>query len=343
VLDVRSPAEYSHAHMPRAISFPLFSNEERKVVGTAYKQESREKAIRIGLDFFGPKMRAMVEEAERLLRENSSADPIQDRSIFVYCWRGGMRSGAVSWLLSMYGFKVYTLEGGYKAFRNWVLSTMEVPFHFRLLGGYTGSGKTEVLGQLAKRGEPVIDLEALACHKGSAFGKTAKPQPSPEYFENSLALELHKAAGTGFDLAANVANSKPTWLEDESQRIGTVNIPAALFHQMRSSPIFFLDISFEERLDYIVAEYGSIPAEVLIECTQRISKRFGPLETKQTIAFFNEGNIRDGFVLLLKYYDKTYHKGLHNRENLSSLLTVIPCSKVAEQNADLLQAQNQLL
>ena len=167
LLDARSPGEYDHAHIPTAISFPLFTDEERKIVGTTYKQKSREDAIKIGLDFFGPKMRKMVEEAENMIskRQLAIGNNEDSKSVFVYCWRGGMRSAAIAWLLDLYGFKVYTLAGGYKAFRNHVLQTFEQPFQFKILGGYTGSGKTEVLNELEKQGETVIDLEKIASHK----------------------------------------------------------------------------------------------------------------------------------------------------------------------------------
>ena len=159
LLDVRSPGEYNHAHIPGAINLPLFTDEERKVVGTTYKQNSRQAAIKIGLDYFGPKMRGMVEEVERLVQsrkvatEKETADPelSTDNSVFVYCWRGGMRSGAVAWLLNLYGFNVTVLAGGYKTYRNHVLKSFEQPYNFKILGGYTGSGKTEILQQLKKK------------------------------------------------------------------------------------------------------------------------------------------------------------------------------------------------
>ncbi|MBD0350061.1 MAG: hypothetical protein ICV65_02785, partial [Flavisolibacter sp.] len=138
LLDVRSPAEYNHAHIPGAISLPLFTNEERSIVGTAYKQQSREQAIKIGLDFFGPKIRCMVEEVEELVKSRESGvksldSKISDselrsrNSVLLYCWRGGMRSGAVAWLLNLYGFNVKVLTGGYKSFRRWVLESFTYP------------------------------------------------------------------------------------------------------------------------------------------------------------------------------------------------------------------------
>src|SRR5215218_9796331 len=153
LLDVRSPGEYNHAHIPGAISLPLFTDEERKIVGTTYKQQSREQAIKIGLDMFGPKMRKMVEEVESRLEVQGTRYEGAG-VVFIYCWRGGMRSAAVAWLLDLYGFKLHTLSGGYKAFRNHVLQTFEQPFQFKIIGGYTGSGKTEVLQELEKNGEP---------------------------------------------------------------------------------------------------------------------------------------------------------------------------------------------
>ena len=142
VLDVRSPGEYAHAHIPGALSFPLFSDEERKVVGTTYKQQSREDAIKVGLEYFGPEMRGMVERAESILAQHNKKRKAKNKTLLVHCWRGGMRSGAVAWLLDLYGFEVYVLSGGYKVFRRWVLAQFERDFKFMMLGGYTGSGKT---------------------------------------------------------------------------------------------------------------------------------------------------------------------------------------------------------
>jgi tRNA 2-selenouridine synthase len=338
VLDVRSPAEYQQAHIPGAYSLPLFTDEERKVVGTAYKQQSRETAIKIGLDYFGPKMRLIVEAVEKLVgsreltvKTNISATdsglPTPDselatpnsRLVLLHCWRGGMRSAAIAWLLDLYGFKVITLIGGYKKFRQYVLEIFEQPFVFNILGGYTGSGKTEVLRQLQLNGEKVIDLEDLANHKGSAFGNLGMPaQPSQEMFENLLAIALR----TQKELAT------PIWLEDESQRIGLNNIPQPLWNNMRQSPVFFLEIPFEERLKFIVQWYGQQHKDRLTEAIQRIQKRLGGLETKTAIAFLTENNTTECFRILLKYYDKYYSKSLHNREGLDKVLTTIPSNQV---------------
>ena len=334
VIDVRSPGEYNHAHIPGALSMPLFTDEERAAVGTAYKQESREKAIKIGLDFFGPKMKKMVEEVELLV---NSRKPETSNSILVYCWRGGMRSGAVSWLLDLYGFKVYTLVGGYKKFRNYVLDNFKKEYSFKILGGYTGSGKTETLKQLKKNGETVIDLEEIAIHKGSAFGNIGLPkQPTQEMFENQLALELVRSAVNDRQLAAS-----SIWLEDESQRIGLVNIPNDIWKAMRNSAIYFLDIPFEERLNHINEEYGQLDKQKMIEAIVRIKERLGGLEAKNAINHLESNNTIESFRILLKYYDKWYLKGLHNREKINSLLHLIKCDSVTTENAKRLTGRHQ--
>lgn len=343
VLDVRSPGEYAHAHVPGALNLPLFSDEERKIVGTTYKQVSREAAIKTGLDLFGPKMRRMVEITEEWINNyNSNQNTPNNNTVFVYCWRGGMRSAAVAWLLDLYGFRVYSLAGGYKSFRNYILDTFKFPFHFRILGGFTGSGKTEVLNQLAYIGEPVIDLEKIASHKGSAFGAYKMgSQPSQEMFENLLGWELNEKAITGLNAAEDFQINENEeknyiWLEDESQRIGNLNIPGALWDNMRNSPVVFLEVPFEERLDHITQEYGEWDIPKLEDSVQRISKRLGGLETKNTLAFLQEGNKKEAFRILLHYYDKRYLKGLHNREQLDSLLLKVNCESVTAGNARLL-------
>ena len=334
ILDVRSPAEYKQAHIPGAYSLPLFSDEERKIVGTAYKQQNRATAIKIGLDFFGPKMRSIVDTAESLLKtfsEKSASEkdknfeskepatrnpqPVtisQPVTILLHCWRGGMRSAAIAWLLDLYGFKIYTLAGGYKAYRNWALSQLQKEYSFKIIGGYTGSGKTLLLRELENQGNAIVDIEALANHKGSALGGLGKgTQPRQEMFENLLAQKLFKNA------------QKVIFVEDESQRIGDLQIPMPLWYNLRKSPVYFFDIPFEERLNYITEEYSVQSNEKLSEAILRIQKRLGGLETKNALAFLAENNYKECFRILLKYYDKYYLKGLYNRNNAAKLVSPV--------------------
>jgi len=255
-------------------------------------------------------------------------------------------AGAVLWkLLDMYGFKVYTLIGGYKKFRNHVLDTFKKPYHFNIIGGYTGSGKTELLKTLKEKGEKVIDLEAIANHKGSAFGAIGlPPQPTQEMFENLLSTELSAISSqeglrtTNYELLTSCI-----WLEDESQRIGLINIPGDLWKNMRQSKVWFLDIPFEERLKHITPEYGILEQEKLIAAIERISQKLGHLNAKTAILLLKEGKITESFEILLKYYDKFYFRSLHNREGLNSLLHTVNCISTTSENADELLRQTKQL
>lgn len=336
VFDVRSPGEYDHAHIPGAYNLPLFTNEERAVVGTAYKQQGKQPAIKIGLDYFGVKMKAIVEAVEAVISVYQQRDvhlraPVPTSGggggVLVHCWRGGMRSAGIAWLLDLYGFKVFTLIGGYKAYRKWVRGQFEKPQPLTVLGGYTGSGKTIVLHQLQESGLPIIDLEAMANHKGSAFGSMGqKAQPSQEMFENFLAQRLFEIAGHQLPDEQQVAEA--AFIEDESQRIGDLKIPDAFWKQMRSSNILFLDIPFEERLNYLTEEYGKKEKEKLVNAIIRIQKRLGGLEAKNAVNFLLEDNHKECFRILLKYYDKWYEKGLYNRESPVELINKIAAEKV---------------
>lgn len=328
ILDVRSPSEYAHAHMKNAHSLPLFTDDERKVVGTAYKQQGKQPAIKLGLKYFGVKMVSMVSEVEVLL----AASPSPNKNVvLVHCWRGGMRSAGVAWLLDLYGYTVYTLAGGYKAYRNWVLAQFTMEYPFKVIGGYTGSGKTETLHALQALKEPIIDLEGIAHHKGSAFGNLGQPvQPSQEQFENLLAQSLFKIS----------TSQSYIWIEDESRRIGLVNIPPQLFEQIRKSKLYFLEISFSERLQFILKGYGKFEKDKLMSAILRIKKRLGGLETKTAINFLIEDDVESSFKILLNYYDKLYLKGAYNRENAETLIHLIEVATVdAAANAAALLAR----
>ncbi len=295
VLDVRSPGEYVHAHFPGAQSLPVFSDEERKVIGTAYKQESLEIAIKKGLSFFGPKMNSIVEDAEKICEG-------KEKKVLMHCWRGGMRSAAMAWLLDFSGFEVYLLEGGYKVYRQWAREQFERNYNIKILGGFTGSGKTDIIKYLQKNNITAIDLENIAHHRGSAFGSYATPQPSQEMFENLFAQHL------------SVIKEEILLLEDESQRIGNLIIPNEFWEKMRRSTVYFLELSFEERLHRTVMEYAGEETEKLKSNIERIQKRLGPLQTKLSLQHLAAGEITECFTFLLQYYDKLYGKSLLNRE-----------------------------
>ena len=295
VLDVRSPAEFAQGHIPLAASLPLFSNEERALVGTAYKKEGKEKAILLGFDLAGPKWSGFVRQALELAPE---------KKVALHCWRGGMRSGAMAWALDLYGFDVYLLEGGYKRYRKWVLARFEKEYRLMVIGGKTGSGKTRILQQLSHLGEQVVDLEDIAGHQGSSYGSMNKlVQPSQEQMENILAARL-----------SMLDPRKRTWVEDESSNIGKRMIPRPFWSQIRTATLIHLQVDIDQRINALVKEYGSLDKDFLVECTDRIRKRLGTEHTKNAIAAIREDRMDEFIRLVLVYYDKTYQASLKDRD-----------------------------
>jgi tRNA 2-selenouridine synthase len=294
ILDVRSPGEYAQGHIPGAMSFPLFTDDERAKVGTCYKQVGRNEAMELGFEIAGPKCAAFVRQAKALA---------PDRRLRVHCWRGGMRSGGVGWILATAGFQVYTLDGGYKAYRRWVHQVLATPKPMIILSGMTGTAKTLILHELAQLGEPVIDLEGLANNRGSSYGALMlPPQPSTEHYENLLAAAWAKFSG-----------DRPIWLEAESRRVGTCRIPDQLFLQMMAAPTLEITRSVEERLDLLVSLYGEANPEDLIIATQRIQRRLGGQHAKAAVDFIRAGDLRSACAIILNYYDRTYRHDLKRR------------------------------
>ena len=316
ILDVRAPIEFAQGHVPGALNLPLFTDEERARIGTTYKQVSQDRAVHLGLEFFGPNMSAMIKKAQKLA---------PGKEVRLHCWRGGMRSGAVLWLLELGGFKVHLLDKGYKEYRRAVLASFDTPRQWRVLGGLTGSGKTDVLHQLAAQGQPMLDLEGLANHKGSAFGAIGQPtQPTQEQFENNLAAAL-----------AALPTDAPVWVEDESRQIGRLTIPPALFAQMHAAPRWVLEVPRAARVAKLAAEYGAEDPTELAAAIERIQKRLGGLATKQALEAVTAGNFPLMVELVLDYYDKTYTHGLAPRpgEPDRTLVPVAGCDAAANAAA----------
>ncbi|NCI47194.1 tRNA 2-selenouridine(34) synthase MnmH [Sediminibacterium soli] len=324
-VDVRAPSEFEQGHIPGACSLPIFSNEERAQVGTTYKQQGHDAAVLLGFDITGPKWSGFIRQA---------LDYAPDKKIAIHCWRGGMRSGAMAWALDFYGFEVLVVTGGYKTYRNWVLSQFEKTYALQLIGGMTGSGKTTLLHALADKEEQVIDLEELAQHKGSTYGTMNRlVQPTQEQFENNLAARL-----SGFDRERRI------WMEDESSMIGRCLIPRPIWKQMREAALINITIPFEQRVQALVQEYGCLDKTFLAECTQRIWKRLGPEQTQQAVTAIQEDRMSDFVKEVLGYYDKTYTTGLNRRlpgTTLSADFTDTDSSKQALQVLALMSKHEQ--
>ncbi len=305
LIDLRSPSEFSQGHWPGAINLPLFNDEQRASVGTAYKHKGRNAAILSGLKFTGPTLESLANKlkkfAETSILEAKQNDPLNLR---LYCWRGGMRSACVAWLASLLDLNPILLEGGYKTYRRWVLNQFQKEWPLRLLGGKTGTGKTDLLKVLSEKEVLIIDLEGIASHRGSTFGALGLPaQPTSEHFENRLAEALDKHS-----LKLNC--SKEIVLEAESSHLGRCRIPTTFFKQMQCAPILEVKRSTKERVDQLVGVYSQHEAESLEEATLRISRRLGPQRTTKAIQAISTGQWEEACLAMLDYYDRCYEHEL---------------------------------
>lgn len=332
-LDVRSPAEFAAGHIPGAVNIPLFSDEDRAAVGLAYSQKGKYEAIRLGLARTGPRFCHMVDALG-----DHGAQP--GDSVLMYCWRGGMRSGSMAWLFTLCGFSVRTLEGGYRSFRRWCKgmvgnSHARAPAPVMVLGGCTGVGKTAVLLELHRLGEQVLDLEALANHRGSAFGAMGQaPQPTNEAYENTLAVAVRR-----------VDPSRPLWLEHEGTHVGKVLTPFGVSAWVQGAPngaMVLLEMRKELRVQRLVADYCSEEnlkasgwVQGLKECISvGLAKKLGGQRVKEAVKLLDEGKWSEVAEMMLGYYDKLYTRWM-SQSGSSSVLTVECCTADAEANAAL--------
>jgi len=295
MVDVRTSEEFEHGHIPDAFNIPIFTNEERAKVGTKYKREGKDSAVLLGLELVGPKLAFFVKQVKKIAPE---------KKVLIHCWRGGMRSGSMAWLFETAGFTVYLLEGGYKAYRTYNREQFVEESELIVLGGMTGSGKTEVLHELKEMGQQVLDLEGVANHKGSVFGALGQAdQPTNENFENELAK-----IWSDFD------TNRPIWLEDESNSIGAVWINEGLFCRMRKAEVIKMELPKEERIKRLVKEYACFDITVLKELVLKIEKRLGGLNVKNAFESLKQGDFNTVANITLSYYDKAYKHGLEKRK-----------------------------
>lgn len=296
LVDVRSEGEYDIGHIAGAQNIPLLNNQERVVVGTAYKQKGQTFAIREGFRLVGPRLLEIIEATEQLASGSE---------LLIYCWRGGMRSQNFSQFASMARIKTQVLKGGYKTYRQFAYEYFERPLKLMLIGGCTGSGKSEILRALKANGEQVLDLETLAHHKGSAFGGLMMPaQPSTEQFHNKIFEELFQ-----LDLQQCI------WVEDESITIGKVFLPPPFWDQMKNAKIVELNVPKATRIKRLVAEYGHAPKEDFLASMEKINKRLGGQHFKEAKEKWLAGDAAATIDVLLTYYDKYYSESLQSKGN----------------------------
>ena len=257
IIDVRSPAEFAEDHIPGAINCPVLDDEERVRVGTLYKQVSPFEAKKVGAALVSRNIARHIET--HFLSKPKSWKPL------IYCWRGGQRSGAMTVVLGQIGWGARRLEGGYKTFRQGVLEALDAlppKLRFNILCGPTGSAKTALLDALAAEGAQVLDLEGLACHRGSVLGGAPNTnQPGQKAFETRLWSALR-----GFDPA------RPVWAESESRRVGRLHVPGVLFECLRDGECTLVQAPLEARVDHLLERYADLIAEQIgrASCRERV-------------------------------------------------------------------------
>ena len=309
IVDVRSPSEFSQGHWPGAINIPLFSDNERDAIGKSYKRESRLKAILIGLKFTIPNTKKLLEIILKTIANKKGSD----KSLRIYCWRGGMRSASFAWLARTIGIKTYLLKGGYKSYRKWVLNQFESDLPIRLIGGKTGTRKTDLLNHINHKNIYVIDLEGIANHRGSSFGSLGmEMQPSTQQFENILAESIDEF---------NSCEAIEIWLEAESSNLGKCRIPNSLFAKMNKAPIIEIIKAKNERVDNLVKIYSKNSQSELKDAVNRISKRLGPNRTKEALVAIEKKDWAKACEAMLDYYDRCYEYELKKKNNINSIDT----------------------
>ncbi|MDP4290686.1 MAG: tRNA 2-selenouridine(34) synthase MnmH [Bacteroidota bacterium] len=321
ILDVRSPGEFEKGHIPGAHSFPLFTDEERARVGTLYSKAGHEAAFFSGLDIVGPKMSGFVKKALHLAPH---------RKVSIHCWRGGMRSASMAWLLQSAGFDVRLLDGGYKRYRAYIRERFNIPVKMLVLSGMSGCGKTEILQEVKKKGGQILDLEGLANHKGSVFGHVGqKPQPSTEQFENDLAR-----IWSTFDF------TKPLWVEDESRNIGLVHIPEPLFAAMNKAPVIKIGFPKEYRVKRLVDEYAAINDGEIASSLNKLKDTLGSKNVHDLLVLLSEKQYAAFADKILDYYDASYDYSL-KRKSFLRIENISPKGLTpAEHAAEILEFGN---
>ena len=307
IVDVRSPGEYSQGHWPGAINIPLFSDKERETIGKSYKKESRLKAIFNGLKVTLPKTSKLL----KIIAKATAKQERGNKSLRIYCWRGGMRSNAFAWLARTLGIKTYLLKGGYKSYRKWALNQFETDLPIRLIGGKTGTRKTDLLNYIKEEKIHVIDLEGIANHRGSSFGSLGmEEQPTTQQFENLLAESIDNFFKN---------NAIEIWIEAESSNLGKCRIPKNLYTKMKKAPIIEIIKTKSERVQNLVNLYSQYSQTELKCAIERISKRLGPQRTKEAVIAIEKKEWSKACEAMLDYYDKCYEYELNKTTNINSI------------------------
>jgi tRNA 2-selenouridine synthase len=292
LIDTRTPKEFAADHLPNAINVPLLSNEERAIVGTLYKQVSRDKAIERGLELFSKRMPNFM----------AKINEHKDKEIIIYCWRGGMRSRTVVALLNSLDYNVKQLQGGYKEYRKYVRERLEnylLKPKMAVLWGLTCTGKT----QLLKKFTNSLDLEGLAQHRGSLFGAVGLKPRTQKAFENLLLQGLDE-----------LQDQKYIVIEGESRKIGDVQLPSFLYKAMLKGLPFLIKRDVDKRAEYALEEYSTANEEELIKIVLSLRSTIGKKKKQEVIGLIKENKLHEAAVILLEnYYDLLYAHTLKDK------------------------------
>ncbi len=301
IIDVRTPSEYNENHIMGSINIPLFSDEERKIIGTAYKQQSPFEAKKLGLEFMGNRLKEVSHQIMDLSKE--------EKEIIIYCAKGGMRSASIVALMNSLDIPVYQLEGGMKGHREYMVKKTEEVLSkktFITLHGLTGVGKTKLLLQLREKGLSVLDYEGLANHAGSVFGRClfTEEMPSQKYFEEKLFYELIHT------------KDKYIFIESESRRVGSVFIPDIYMEMLANGRHILIETSMENRIDNLMDDYIiDDENKLLIEGIDRLRKRISNEKADELIQYVKEDNLSPVVdFLLASYYDPLYQYSIDKYE-----------------------------
>ena len=301
IIDVRSPSEFAEDHIPKAINLPVLNDDERAEVGTIYKQMNPFTARKIGAALVSKNISQHL--TEYFATKEKNYRPL------VYCWRGGQRSSSMALVLAQIGWRVTLLEGGYKTYRAYVrqhIENLPQKFTYQVLCGLTGSGKTQILRQMRLRGAQVLDLEALANHRGSLLGEQwegkLSPQPSQKYFESLLLEQLRK-----------FNPHQPVWVESESQKIGKIYLPQFLLEKMTQASCVEIQIPIAARVKFLLEEYPHLMnhADILKWKLEKLKSRCGWDKLCQWYQLIDaqewESLVQD---MLESHYDPTYSQSM---------------------------------
>lgn len=309
-IDVRSEKEFQDAALPGSLNIPLFTNEERHEIGLIYKQISKKAAMERGLTIVSAKLPEFVGKFEKLKSKK-----------VVYCWRGGMRSKTTATVLSLMGIHVYRLFGGIRAYRTWVVQTLEafeVMPKFVVINGYTGTGKTKILNKLSEQDYPVMDLEGMAQHRGSIFGQIGLTPNNQKTFESLLVHELIRLKKRSFIL-----------LEAESKRIGKAVLPEFISNAKQAGTVLMIEMPLEQRVKHIIEDYEPVKNKaVCLDAFMRIKKKIHTPIANQIHHYLLINDFEQAVSLLLKhYYDERYH---HKMEQYDNQFTLIKARDIDE-------------